>query len=322
VSDADRLAEAVAELYSADPDEFIERRDALAGQAREAGDAKSAKMISGLRKPTRSAWVLNLLVRSAPEAVSRLDSLGRELRAAQRSLDGAALRELSSRRRQLIDDLARQAFAGAGLHAPPAALRDEVTATLGAALADPEVSQQLAEGTLVRAARREGFSPAAAPLLRLVPPLPSGQREPAAKRASPARTRAASGAPARPGPATRRARPAPAAADAAVVAAARARAERERHRQAIAVAEQALAAADRAALAAAAAEHEQETTVRRIQDQLADAQQRLADAQQLLAEARLQARQAATEQRRASQALDRLRDEPPPAAPSPIRPLD
>jgi hypothetical protein len=322
VSDADLLAEAVDELYSSDPDQFIERRDARTAQAREAGAARAAKMISGLRKPTRSAWVLNRLVRSAPEVVSQLDSLGQELRAAQRSLDGTAIRELSSRRRHLIEELARQAFARSGLHAPPAALRDEVTATLAAALADPEVSQQLAEGTLVRAARREGFSLAGAPVLRLVPPLPGGRDERAAQRASPARAPATSRAPARPAPAARRARPAPAVADAAVLAAARARAERERHRQAIAVAEQALATADRAALAAAAAEHEQATTVRRIQDQLADAQQRLADARQLLAEARLQARQAAAEQRRAGRALDRLRAAPPPAAPGPIRPPD
>ena len=101
--------------------------------------------------------MLNQLVRAAPGVPSELTSLGEELRAAQRSLDGAAIRELSRRRRQLIEALARQAFTVTGLHAPPAGLRDEVTATLGAALADPEVAEKLAAGTLERAARAEGF---------------------------------------------------------------------------------------------------------------------------------------------------------------------
>ena len=153
----DLLEEAVAELYSSDPDEFIERRGALAAAARAAGQAPAAKQITGLRKPTRSAWVVNQLVRAAPEVPSELDSLGAELRAAQRSLDGEAIRELSQRRHQLIEALARRAFAVCGLRSPPAALRDEVTATLGAALADPEVAEQLTAGTLARAARSEGF---------------------------------------------------------------------------------------------------------------------------------------------------------------------
>src|SRR6185437_8042689 len=40
----------------------------------------------------------------------------------------------------------------------PAALRDEVTSTLTAALADPQVAEQLRAGTLVRAVYREGFA--------------------------------------------------------------------------------------------------------------------------------------------------------------------
>src|SRR6266851_812234 len=133
-SDGDRLREAVAELYSADPAEFVERRGALAAQARAAGEASAAKSIAALRKPTRSAWVVNQLIRSDPGVIAELGGLGDELRAAQGSMDGAAIRELSVRRRQLIAQLSRRAFAVSGLPSPPAALRDEVNATLGAAL--------------------------------------------------------------------------------------------------------------------------------------------------------------------------------------------
>ena len=63
VSGSDFLREATAELYGSDPEEFTERRTALASQARAAGDRAAAKEIAGLRKPTRSAWMINQLVR-------------------------------------------------------------------------------------------------------------------------------------------------------------------------------------------------------------------------------------------------------------------
>jgi hypothetical protein len=132
MTDRDLLGEAVAELYSSDPDEFVERRGALVARAREAGQAPAAKQIAALRKPTRSAWVVNRLVRADPAVTAELGELGDELRVAQDSLDGAAIRELSQRRRELIESLARRAFTVVGVSAPPAALRDEVTATLGA----------------------------------------------------------------------------------------------------------------------------------------------------------------------------------------------
>src|SRR5450755_861763 len=101
VTDDDLLPAAVAELYASGPEEYIKRRGELASRARAAGDAALAKRIAGLRKPTRSAWVVNQLVRSAPAVTSQLATLGDELRAAQQSLDGAAIRELSLQRRQL-----------------------------------------------------------------------------------------------------------------------------------------------------------------------------------------------------------------------------
>src|ERR1700683_4737559 len=65
-TDGDLLGEAVAELYSSDPDEFVERRGALVARGREAGQAPAAKQIAALRKPTRSAWIVNRLVRADP----------------------------------------------------------------------------------------------------------------------------------------------------------------------------------------------------------------------------------------------------------------
>ena len=169
VAGTDLLSEAVAELYASDPDAFTARRGVLAAQARAAGEAAEAKKIAGLRKPTRSAWVVNHLVRADPSVASRLAALGDELRAAERSLDGAKIRELSLARRQLIDALVQQAVRLAGQDSPPAALREEVTSTFRAALADPEFAERLGAGTLLHAERWAGFGSGAAPALVLVP---------------------------------------------------------------------------------------------------------------------------------------------------------
>ena len=101
----DLLEDAKAELYEADPDGFTARRAELADSARAAGQPAVAKQIAGLRKPTRSAWVVNRLVRSDPEVRTRLDALGADLRAAA---DGARLRELTTARSRLVDELTRR----------------------------------------------------------------------------------------------------------------------------------------------------------------------------------------------------------------------
>ena len=114
----DLMADAVAELYEADLDDFTGRRQELAAGARDAGEPAVAKQITALRKPTRSAWVVNRLVRADPQVRSRLDALAADLRAAAGSAEGARIRELTSARGQLVDELTREALQVAGLPAP------------------------------------------------------------------------------------------------------------------------------------------------------------------------------------------------------------
>ena len=198
VSGTDFLAEAAAELYSSDPEGFTERRAALAAQARAAGDRPAAKEIASLRKPTRPASIINQLVRGDPGVVARLTGLGDDLRAAATALDGAKIRELSQARRRLIDSLIRQALQQAGEHSPSAALREDLTATFGAALADPDVARELAAGTLLRPVHRADFG-AGIPGLSLVPPPAGGTPEAPAQAPPQAPARAPGKAPA-PGP--------------------------------------------------------------------------------------------------------------------------
>src|ERR1035441_2928357 len=300
VTSADRVSEAVAELYSSDLDAFTERRGDLAARARAAGEASAAKAIAGLRKPTRSAWAVTQVVRADPSVPSRLTALGDELRAAEAALDGATIRELSVARRQLIDALVAQALAASGQHPPSAALREEVTATFAAALADPQLTAEMAAGTLVRAERRAGFGSGAIPVLSLAPSSAARRPAPAAGATAPAKspaqaaavTSGAEAAAAKPmSKSAAEAAAARSAARAATAAAAREKAERERR--------QAIAHAARAAHSGAGAEHEQDCAVRVIEEHLAEASQRLS-------EARRQRRQAESAQRKARQALGRL----------------
>ena len=236
----DLLADAKAELYQGDPEEFMARRGELVAQAREAGQAGVAKQIGALRKPTRSAWVVNRLVRADPKVTARLAALAAELRGGGQVMDGARIRELTAARARLVDELTGQAldaFPGA-----PSGLREDVTATFDAALADPEVAADL--GTLVRAAHWAGFGLA---------PAPDGAPAPPSSPPPPAKTK----------------KPAPVEPSA----------ERERRRrEKIQEAERAVAQADRTADAANAAEQQLADAVRRLEAELAQARQQLADA--------------------------------------------
>src|SRR5579875_748364 len=337
VTVSDPLQDAIAELYAADPDGFIARRDQLAAAARSAWQAAAARQIAGLRKPTRAAWMVNLLARREQDLVVGLGDLGGQLRAAQRSLDGERIRELSGRRRALVEELTRKAIALSGEHAAPAVLRDEVSATLSAALADPEVAEQVAAGRLVRAVRREGFGePGAVPLLVVPSPAGSGagagtagrppggpatgaarggaagrggaaaqggtpQARLAAGRAERAQRGAAEGA--RRGPAAERSRDAAARERLQAAVEARARAVRERHRAAVAVAERAVSDARQELSAAASDQEERLKAVRDLEAQLAQARRALAWATRRV-------RVAKATQRSAMADLDRLRAGP------------
>jgi hypothetical protein len=322
VSGTDFVGEATAELYGSDPGDFTERRAALAARARAAGDRPAARDIAGLRKPTRPAWMINQLVRADPGVADRLAGLGDELRAAAAALDGARIRELSQARRRLIDTLIRQALQQAGEQSPPAALREDLTATFGAALADPQVAREVAAGTLLRAVHRADFSAGMPGLTLVPPPAEEGTRPPrkaaAAQEAAAARktgaaraagkAHAATGTPAAQDGQAGTGKAAQAAQDAKAAelarAAEQARAAREsraveERRRAMAEAEQVLAEASRAADQAAQAERDGRDQVQALEAQLDEARRRLTGA-------RRRVRETQAAQQKAQRALSRL----------------
>ncbi len=149
------MADELDELYEVKPEEFTALRTKLAAAAKQRGDADTAKQISAARKPTTAAWVVNRLALRDQDTRSRLAGLGERLKDAHAAMDGDRIRALSAEQRRLVDDVARAAFEEAELADPSAALRDDVTGTLQAAVADPDVASRL--GRLTKAERWSGF---------------------------------------------------------------------------------------------------------------------------------------------------------------------
>jgi hypothetical protein len=154
------LAEIARELYVLPPTDFVAARNELVRQARAAGSRDVAEQLQQLRRPTRSAWLVNLLA-SDSAAMQRLSALGRELRDAQTGLAGAELRNLAEQRRRLLADLLDQARAHAdeaGVRLTPTVL-SEVEATLQAALVDLAGALTIRNGRLARPLSHSGFGP-------------------------------------------------------------------------------------------------------------------------------------------------------------------
>jgi len=154
------LDEIVRELYVLPPADFVTARNELVRQARSAGSRDVAEHLRRLRRPTRSAWLVNLLA-SDSRAMQRLSALGRELRDAQTGLARTELRNLAEQRRQLIADLldrTKAHAAEAGVRLTPTVL-SEVEATLQAALVDLAGALTIRNGRLVRPLTHSGFGP-------------------------------------------------------------------------------------------------------------------------------------------------------------------
>ena len=146
--DPNNVTEVAAQLYALPPEQFVAARNAAAKQA----TGPAARHIKALRRPTVSAWLVNLLAFHRADDLAALLDLGERLRAAQRELAGPAMRELSRDRQELITALIREARQLAAEHGKT--IRDdaawEAESTLRAATADPDTAERVRAGTLVR----------------------------------------------------------------------------------------------------------------------------------------------------------------------------
>ena len=152
--------EAIAdELYALRPDEFAAARDERIKAARAEKNQALARELAGLRKPTQSAWLINLLWRDQREVIEQLFELADELTRAQAGAAGGELRSLTAQRRELESALLRRAQAlaeQAGVTVTDTVVR-EAQETLGAALANPDIAGEVRSGRLVKPASYAGF---------------------------------------------------------------------------------------------------------------------------------------------------------------------
>lgn len=178
-------AAALDDLYTAPLESFLDRRKEHAARAKAAGDKTLQQQITALRKPTRSAYAINQLVRQDPAAAARLTELSDEVKRSERSTDQKLIRELNQRRRLLVEELATAAFAAIGDGNPSAGVREEVVTSLKAALADQDAADQVLGGLLLKPAEFDGFGFTARPELSVVgaaarPTAPAGASKKAA----------------------------------------------------------------------------------------------------------------------------------------------
>jgi hypothetical protein len=147
------------ELYGLVPGNFTSTRDARAADARRSGDRELAAAIKALKRPTTSAWLVNLLVRGRPEQVVELLDLGSAMRDAQEQLAGDELRRLSQRRRQVISGLtkAARALARDVEQTISEEAERELETSLEVALADPVAGETARSGRLTAALRLSGL---------------------------------------------------------------------------------------------------------------------------------------------------------------------
>ncbi len=168
------FATAADELYGVPPQRFTaERRRLAAGLPRE-----DARRLTALRRPTVSAWAVNLLVRD--NAVGPLLELGERIREAWSS--GGDVGELERERGSLVDRLVRRARTLAEAAGRPLGetFVREVEDTLQAAIADPSAADAVRAGRLDHPLRHAGFGP-----LPAGPPAAAPGRKTAKRRPTP-----------------------------------------------------------------------------------------------------------------------------------------
>ena len=151
---------AAEELYAVLPAQFIAARDALAKEVRSGGDEGLYAQIKALRRPSAAAWLVNRLARS-DEGFEQFSDLSHRLRDAQTHLDAPTMKELGQERTRVVAELVERAVALAKDADPQyrdtATVRDQVTSTLTAAVADPTAEAAVTSGRLVSPLSYAGF---------------------------------------------------------------------------------------------------------------------------------------------------------------------
>lgn len=166
--------EAGSELYLVAPGEFVSTRNRLVAAARARGETGLAREIAALRRPTMSAWAVNLLVHEAAQEVAAVLDLGTGLRSAWSA--GEQFGDWQRRRSRVVSAAVRRAadLAERAGHPLREQARHEVAETLEAAVADAQVAQEVRAGRLIHPHSHVGFAaPGGSPSESPAPAVPA-----------------------------------------------------------------------------------------------------------------------------------------------------
>lgn len=141
------LDAAIAAVYGGPLEEFVQRRDALAKMLRAAGRRDDASAVKALRKPSRTAWVLDRAVQEHPDAsraIERAVAATLDAQASGGDIRGAiaalrdAVRELAGHAARAADEAGHRLDTAGLTHAVHAVLgrADAFNALRGGRLAD------------------------------------------------------------------------------------------------------------------------------------------------------------------------------------------
>jgi hypothetical protein len=136
----------VEELADLPPEDFVAARDALAKQLKAEGKVTDAAEVKKLKKPTVQAWIADQVRRHHDDAVDALRAATAAVGAAQEAAitsgDRDALREATAGRKDALRDVGRAVEQVLARNGRPAAHKDEILATIEAA-----VTAEVAGGT-------------------------------------------------------------------------------------------------------------------------------------------------------------------------------
>jgi len=179
--DPNELETAVVAVYRGPLEEFISRRDALAKQLRAAKRRDDADRVKSLRKPSRTAWVLDTIVHEDPAAIEQLVEA---INAAQTVQSGADLRAAMETIRAAVRAVAAVG-ARVAIRAGQPVDANVLSTALHAVIGETRAFEDLRAGRLVDVPDGGGLDILAAlPTLAPPPPRPSPPATPSAPSAN------------------------------------------------------------------------------------------------------------------------------------------
>ena len=147
-----KTEKALDEIFGGPPAAFIKRRNALAKELKDQGEAGEAERIKAFRKPSKAAAVVNALALEDPKPVKRYLGLADKFRrATSGKVDAKRMRELAREEGELLEDLV--ATAGGLSDGASASTLDRVRETLQAAQVDASLAERVLTGRVEREER-------------------------------------------------------------------------------------------------------------------------------------------------------------------------